>query len=59
MVFLRINPIIAQVFTRIKAQFEALLVKYNFDSFKNLDNKLSFWGEFFSISCLKGQIEFW
>ena len=39
MVFLRTYPIIGQVLTQIKAQFEALLVKYNFDSFKNLNNR--------------------
>ena len=50
MVFLRTYPIIGQVLTQIKAQFEALLVKYNFDSFKNLNNREgSFLGEFFSI----------
>ena len=50
MVFLRTYPIIGQVLTQIKAQFEALLVKYNFDSFKNLNNREGgFLGEFFSI----------
>ena len=42
MVFLRTYPIIAQVFIQIKAQFEALLVEYNFDSFKDPNNERVF-----------------